>query len=488
MDAEELIEKARKEILYFIVYMDPKYQIANHHRKICQEIMRVIKIPDSRSLISVPPRHGKSTIISEYLPAFVFGLASLENKQENIITASYSAPLATSFGKKVRRIMSSEKYKKLFPGVKILGDSNAGSHIEVEGGGEYKAVGRGGSITGFSSTLTIIDDIIKDSKEANSERIRTSLREWFDSTMYSRTLPGGKIIVVSTRWHQDDLQGYLMTNGQWDHINIPAICEEGEDDLGRKRGEALWPNWYSIDYLNDIRTRNPYQFSALYQGNPVAIEGNLLEEKWIKRDNTHERFDYIVASFDTASTTSESSSYTAGLVFGVKSNIAYVLDIYHDKIKFPGLIEKIDEFTKNKYFDDPIDYFLVEDASSGTQILQLAEANWPNKKFIKISKQQNKVQKFFNNLDLVEEGRVIFPNRKTELEEELLAFPYSKFTDLTVAFIHFLEWWRKETHFFTRKLPKQGIKKEIQGNLKINDNFRLRSSSKNGRRQIARIG
>ncbi|MGL4568279.1 MAG: hypothetical protein ACRCU6_07090, partial [Fusobacteriaceae bacterium] len=147
------------------------------------------------------------------------------------------------------------------------------------------------------------------------------------------------------------------------------------------------------------------------------------------------------------------------------------------------------EFTQNKYQGDPIDYFLVEDASSGTQILQLAEANWPNKKFIKISKQQNKIQKFFNNLDLVEEARVVFPNSKTLLEEELLAFPYSKFTDLTVAFIHFLEWWRKETNFFTRKLPKQGIKKEIYRSLKSrNDNLRPGSISKNGRRKIARIG
>lgn len=462
---EALLERARSHLLYYICYMMPTYEVAKHHVLLCNKIMEVISAKESRYLmVSMPPRHGKSTIVSEFLPSFYMGWHKAKSL---VITASYGASLAASFGKKVRRHIASDEYKFLFEDVRLRSELGvAGDYFELMDGSEYRAVGRGGSITGHGSTLTIIDDIIKDSKEAASATIRKQLKEWYDSTMETRTMPGGKIIIVSTRWHEDDLQGYLLSNpdeaGKWEVINLEALCEHPEDDLlGRRVGEALWPEWYNEEYLLRRKARNPYQFSALYQGRPSAKQGNMCNSDWIIYANPMPtKYDCKVLSMDTSSLTYAHSCYNAGIIFGTRHDKAYVTDMLHAKLEFPDLLDA----TKKLIAKHLPAYVLIENASSGIQLLQMLSTDTliigNGIHLVPISKQTDKLVLFRGILPLIRDGHLLLPEGEFDgFEKELLAYPYSSFTDRTIALIQFMQWWRLTTKGFTQRL--QGTTKHL---------------------------
>lgn len=451
---EELLNRARTDLLSFIVFIMPNYEVAPHHRLICDKITKMLNTPNGRLMISLPPRHGKSMIISEFLPAFILG-----RQKEEIIAASYSSLLSTNFGKKVRRIINSPEYKILFPGVEVLGDGESGSKFELSNDSTYRAVGRGGSTTGFNSTLTLADDVIKDSQEAKSDKILDSLVEWYDTTLASRSLPGGKIIVMGTRWSEKDLQGYLLANEpeKWDILSIPALCDDPDNDpLGRQDGEALWKEWYPEDYLLPIKKRNPYQFSALYQGNPVAKEGNYFNIKKFKPvDIKLDKFDCTFMSFDTASSTNDTSCYTSGVLIGVKDRKAYILDMVKKRVKFPELITTVKNCIK---LYNP-DYLLIEDASSGTQLIQLLETERLATNLVKLSKAKSKDQKVQNLLYAFENDLIVFNTEIIELVDELTAYPFGSFDDGVIALAHAINWLFLMTNNLNKDLyrPKHDV-------------------------------
>lgn len=439
----ELIERARTDLLHFIVYMNPSYKVAKHHRLICDKAMEVLNSQNRRLIVSLPPRHGKSTILSEYLPAFLFGY---KQSKEEVIATSYSASLATTFGKKVRRIMSSPEYKALFPNVHILGEGDAGGYFEMANKSQYVAVGRGGSITGRGASFFLIDDLIKDSQEAKSRVILDGCKEWWATTAYTRLLPGGNVIIVMTRWSQDDLPGYLLSKEpeRWEVLNIPAICEEPETDpLGRAEGEALWPEWYDTDYLEPIRAQNAYQFSALYQGNPVAKTGNVFDVSQIRiADALPERFDVRLMAWDTASTTGDQSCFTAGVLIGIRDDRAYLLDCVMRKVKFPELVHLV----KTQSALHGIDYLLIEHASSGIQLLQLLETDKSlNCKLEPISAAASKQSKVEALLYAFEHNQLMFGTELSELAEQIKAFPYGQNDDGVIALAHAIAWWQSKT-------------------------------------------
>ena len=454
---QQLIQKARTNLLGFIAYMmGTSYEIAPHHRLICSAVQEAIETPNARLMISLPPRHGKSMIVSEFLPAFLIGYKPMGTK-EHIIAASYGSSLAIGFGKKVRRIVESSAYRLLFPEVVTLGNSDAGSYFEFEDGSEYFAVGRSGAVTGKSSTLSILDDMLKDSQEAQSKTILTGLHEWYDTTLSTRSLPGGRIIVMSTRWSEQDLQGYLLDKepDAWKILNVPALCEdEATDPLGRKEGEALWPNWYSAEKLLSIKARNAYQFSALYQGNPVSKEGNTFNIADLRfGDEVPADLDCTIMTWDTASTTKETSCYTAGVLLGIKDEQAYILDYIHQRVQFPELLKLV----KAMAYRHKPDYLLIEDASSGTQLLQILtaeEAELPCQ-LVPISKQGSKADKLEKLLYAISQGLLIFINRPEELIDELKAYPYGTYDDGIIALGHAITWWLAKTNMLTLRLKKE---------------------------------
>lgn len=238
---------------------------------ICDKLEAVERGEIDRLMIFMPPRHGKSELASRRFPAWYIG----RNPKKQIITASYGADLATDFGRDVRNIVSSPEYASIFD-TKLRDDSRAANRWNTQEGGSYVAVGVSGPIGGRGADIALIDDPFKDRQDADSEVIRERVWRWYQSTLYTRLMPGGAIIVIQTRWHEDDLSGRLLDRqdkggDKWEVLDLPA-----EDN-----GKALWPEWYPMEALNRIKAAiGPRDWSALFQQRPTPDEG-----VFFKREN-----------------------------------------------------------------------------------------------------------------------------------------------------------------------------------------------------------
>lgn len=229
-------------------------------------------------MIFMPPRHGKSELTSKYFPAWYLGL----NPDKRVILTSYEADYAATWGYRARNILL--EYGHLF-GVKVSPESSARNRWDIEGHlGGMSTAGVGGAITGKGAHLLIIDDPVKNDEQANSKTYRDKAAEWYKSTAYTRLEPGGAIIIIQTRWHEDDLSGRLLKEepDKWTVINLPALAE-AHDQLGRLQGEALFPRRYPADALLEIKqTVGSYWFSSLYQQRPQIEEGAIFKRQYFR--------------------------------------------------------------------------------------------------------------------------------------------------------------------------------------------------------------
>lgn len=223
-------------------------------------------------MICMPPRHGKSELASRRFPAWYLG----RNKNKQIIAASYNSDLANDFGREVRNIVDSEEYKSVFD-VSLSPDSKAADRWHTNRGGMYVAAGVGTAITGRGADVLLIDDPFKDREEADSEIRRKRVWDWYTSTAYTRLMPGGAVVLINTRWHDDDLSGKLLAaqddgGDKWEVLSLKAI-----DD----NDSALWPEWYDLDKLKSIQAVLPARdWNSLYQQNPIPDEGDFFKLEW----------------------------------------------------------------------------------------------------------------------------------------------------------------------------------------------------------------
>jgi predicted phage terminase large subunit-like protein len=231
-----------------------------------------------RLMVFMPPRHGKSEKTSKRFPAWYLG----RNPKRQIIASSYNSDLATDFGREVRNIMASPEYGEVFYNVHLRQDSRAADRMNTDQGGAYFACGVGTATTGRGAHLGLIDDPFKDREDADSEIQREKVWRWYRSTFYTRLMPGGAIVLVQTRWHEDDLAGRLLElqgrvedGGEWTVLDLPALDA---------KGKALWPEWYDEQALERIKaTIGPREWSALYQQRPQPDEGTFFQRGWFKQ-------------------------------------------------------------------------------------------------------------------------------------------------------------------------------------------------------------
>jgi hypothetical protein len=279
--AEASKELARRELakrlfLRFVCYCNPWFKVSWHHEMIADALQRVEAGKLKRLMIFLPPRHSKSEMVSINFPPWVLG----RNKDRNIIEASYSAELAMDFGRKARNIVDSQEYRNVFD-TTLAEDSKSKSTWNTNGRGQYNALGVGGAATGKGADILIIDDPIKNRKEADSFLVRENIYNWYRSTARTRLSPDGAVILVVTRWHDDDLAGRLLNESDgedWEVISLPAIAIK--DEQHRKKGEALWPSQFSLENL--LQTKGAvgtYEWSALYQQNPILSETQEFKEE-----------------------------------------------------------------------------------------------------------------------------------------------------------------------------------------------------------------
>jgi len=358
--------KARESLLDFTLYTKPDYQVSWHHRALCEALDKFVAGETTRLMVSLPPRHGKSELVSRRLPAYLLG----KDPGVSIIACSYSADLASMMNRDVQRIIDSREYTRVFPGTSLSGANvrtvAQGSYLrnsdifEIVGSrGIYRSAGVGGGITGMGADVGIIDDPVKNQEEANSPTYREKIWEWYTTTFYTRLEKNARVLVTMTRWHEDDLAGRLIeaakdeNSDQWEIIRFPAIAEPGNPIDPRPEGAPLWPEKYSIERLNQMKaTLGAYPWAALYQQAPAPAGGGLFKREWFKYFDV-DGADYILHSSrgdlripsydctvfqtcDPAGSTKTSADYFALGTWAVTpTQDTLLLDVIHRRLEGP---------------------------------------------------------------------------------------------------------------------------------------------------------
>ena len=338
----------RKRLLPFVERFNPDYSAGWVHKDICRRLEKfsqdVVDQKSPRLMLFMPPRHGKSTLASVAFPAWHLG----RNPQHEFISCSYSGSLAMGFSRKVRQLLREPTYKTAFQ-TRLDPDSQSAEAWLTSSGGGYVAAGVGGGITGKGAHILLIDDPVKNREDAESQNNRDSSWDWYTSTAYTRLAPGGGVLVILTRWHDDDLAGRLLkASGEggddWEVIRYPAIAEEDEEF--RNAGEALHPERYGVDALTRIQKAvGPRDWSALYQQNPVADDGDYFTRDMIRYFDPEEiDLDAMryYAAWDLAIGKRDRNDYSVGMVIGVNEyDQLFVMDVVRGRFDGFELVEQI---------------------------------------------------------------------------------------------------------------------------------------------------
>jgi predicted phage terminase large subunit-like protein len=318
-----------------------RWQLPRHLAMLNRLLLALAARTIPRLLVTLPPRHGKSTLLSQFFPAWYLGL----HPERRVILTSYEADYAAGWGRKSRDVL--ERWGGQF-GVEVRRDSKAADRWELarHGGGMVTA-GVGGPITGRGADVLIIDDPVKNAEQALSPTYRRRAVDWYASTAYTRLEPGGCVVLVMTRWHTEDLAGHVTEASPdglpWHVVNLPAVAEAG-DALGRQPGEALWPERYPLAALADIRAAiGTYWFQSLYQQTPINREGGLFNPAWFKVvDAAPAKLEKVVRYWDLAATEAADASdpdWTVGVLMGRSEGVYYVLDMQ----RMRGSPKKVEE-------------------------------------------------------------------------------------------------------------------------------------------------
>lgn len=388
-------ERAKSHILPFTLYTFPKtYRVNWHHRRICDLIMRWIRGEIPYLIISVPPRHGKTEICSKRLPAFLFGLFP----DTQIIMASYSADLSSKNNRSVQAIIDSNRYQTLFPNTRLWSAGGQGSGLMsgmrprrtstefeiVKHEGYLRSAGVGGGITGMGAKFLIIDDPVKDAKQADSEVFRQSVWDWWSSTALTRLEDNSRALIIMTRWHEEDLAGRLLSESknnpdalQFVEFKLEAIREDMTVlDDPRPYAQALWPEKYDEKYLKSIRSgMDPRWWNALFQQRPSALEGGIIQKKWIE-DNYYRTlppfWSRLIQSWDFTFKDTKHSDFVVGQVWGVYGKDKYLIDQVRARMGFTEA-KKAMKAMSQKW---PRAYKkIVEDKANGPAIIDALKNN-----------------------------------------------------------------------------------------------------------------
>jgi len=387
----------------------------------------------------MPPRSGKSEFASKYFPAYLIG----KIPTWKVILASYEAEFAASWGRKVRDLLS-DHGQRLF-GVTVRQDSKAADRWEVaQYGGGMQTCGIGGSLTGRGGQCLICDDPIKNSEEANSELVKQKLFEWYQTTFYTRLEPQGSIILIQTRWAEDDLAGRVLerakeTGEKWTVVNFPALAE-ADDILGRAVGEPLWPERYSAEDIQRIKgTLTSYQFAALYQQRPSPEGGGLFKRSWFKyydKVGDYYRIDgrsYSLAQcrtfvvVDLAFSVKAENDWTVIQAWAVTPECDQILlDVHRERMTGDQLAPSI----KNMVAKWNADYAGIEDVQAQTLVVQTMRRQGIAVRALKAN--MDKITRSIPLQIRYEAGQVWHPRSHPHLESlehELLTFPKGTWDD-----------------------------------------------------------
>jgi len=427
------VERCRESFLFFVEQMWPVFISGSHHRIMADAFERVASGKLKRLIINMPPRHTKSEFASFLLPAWFLG----KFPEKKIIQTAHTAELATGFGRKVRNLVQSEPYQKVFQ-TELSSDSKAAGRWNTSKGGDYFAIGVGGAVTGKGADILIIDDPHSEQEaKQNNPAVYDGVYEWYTSGPRQRLQPGGAIIIVMTRWAKRDLTGQILKKSgqdgvdQWEVIEFPAIMPSGN---------PLWPGFWKKEELEAIRAEIPVaKWEAQYQQNPTSEEGAIVKrEMWKRWDkNDPPPCEYVIQSWDTAFEKSNRADFSACTTWGVfkhpdqkgreRANII-LLDAVKERLEFPELKAKAKELYT--YWEP--DGLIIEKRASGAPLIhELRQMGIPLSEYTP-SKGNDKIARVNAISDLFASGIVWAPYTRwaDEVIEEMASFPNGDHDDL----------------------------------------------------------
>lgn len=430
----------------FVVRTLPGYRMGWVQRCICRELdlflQDVVDGNSPRLMITMPPRHGKSELASRRFPAYALG----RYPDMGIICASYSADLATRMNRDVQRVIDDPAYRAIFPGTTIAGKAQTqqgswlrnADYFEIVGRkGSFRSAGVGGGLTGFGSSIAIIDDALRNRQDADSPTVRQTVWDWYTSTLYTRLAPGGGIIVINTRWHEDDLSGRLLEaqakgeGDEWRVINFPAIAEQDEEH--RKKGEALHPERYPLEALERIKAAiGTRDWEALYQQHPVPDGGAIFKDEWLQRvwlpKDLPAKFDAVIMSWDLAFKSTDASDFVVGQLVGRYGADYYILDQLRGRWSFTESAAKVKELAERVRvrFPRTAPRILIEDKANGPAVIDALKHEVSG--IVPVEPDGSKEARAHAVTALFEAGNVLLPDRSLapwvdEYRLELTRFP-----------------------------------------------------------------
>ncbi len=439
-------KKCQDDLLAFCQHMDPTYIVAAHHKKLAELLTQIAYGLKDRIAVSIPPRHGKSHLISTLFPAWFLG----KFPDKKVLMVSHTGDLAVDFGRKVRNIIADPRYSSIFPGISLSQDSKSAGRWSTNRGGEYYACGVGAALAGRGADLLLVDDphSEQDILNGNFEEFEKAY-QWFAFGARTRLMSGGRIAVVHTRWHQSDLIGKLVTDGannpkadQYEVFEFPAVLtlpgpEGTEGELVEK---ALWPEKFDLDALERTKASMPvFQWNAQYMQNPTGEQGAIIQRDWWRpwTKDDPPKCDFVIMTLDAAAEKTNRSDYTALLTFGVFSDDNFtngephiiLLNSINVRVEFPEL----KDLAIREYKEWEPEAFIVEKKSSGTPLYQeLRRLGIPVQEFTPHRGTGDKVARLSAVADIIRSGMVWYPEGRRwaeEVIEQCVAFPYGSHDD-----------------------------------------------------------
>lgn len=434
--AAELLRrrKARENFADYVEYVSGK-PVPKHGKLICRLLHEVMDRKIKRLMICLPPGHMKSWLCSHHFPAFYLS----KFKEDPFVAVTHTESFSETWGRKVRNLIMSTEHQALFPGVNIAEDSRAAARWDTTAGGSYFATGVGGAVTGKRARAITLDDLLRGQEDANSSSIRDNQWQWLGSDLMTRMMRDCVIVFITTRWHLGDVAGRLIAaeqNGgeKWRKLILPAIAGLN-DPLGRKEGEALWPDEYPIEALERIKAQpamTPRMWESLYQQSPILDSGNVIKRQWFKiwAQQERPRVRYTLQSYDTAVSTKDKSAFSVALTFGVFDEAdtglpaVILMSRWRGRVDYPDLRKRAQRLAKD-YLDDktyfaadgtqldsgsgvdrPPDRILVEDAPVGKPLISdLRRAGLDNVMPFQMQRYGDKDSRIMLVSDIFESGR-----------------------------------------------------------------------------------
>lgn len=448
---------AKVDLLTFVKQMELTYKVGQHHKRLASLLEAIARGEKDRICVNMAPRMGKSHLVSYYYPAWF--IANFPDKK--IMMVSHTADLAVDFGRKVRNLVGSDKFKELFPDISLSADSKSAGRWNTNHGGEYFAVGVGGAIAGRGADLLLIDDPHNEQDIINGNLdVFEKAYEWYTTGARTRLMPGGRVAIVQTRWATDDLTGRLtkdmaMNEGsdQFEVVEFPAILEkEGQDDEGNTTLTqfSLWPEQWPLDALLRTKASMPaFQWNAQYMQNPTSEEGAIVKREWwrVWEGERPPHPDFIVQTWDTAFEKSSRADYSACTTWGVwypeaspddntsgRANII-LLDAFKDRMEFPELKKKAYELFKEwEGCSVPMTLMVEKKASGAPLIYELRQMGLVVGEYTP-SKGQDKIARLNSVSDMFATGMVWAPQTRwaEEVINEVAEFPAGQHDDYVDA-------------------------------------------------------